>query len=317
MFWEWLILGSSPLRKLVSKRIDPHLSSSLPNLKIELNGDMSGTEEAVKIYPCQEFSLQNFKAIGGVIGLATFFGCSDLHLQNFILGQSEKGQFLFSPIDIECIFDQIILPSQTMIISGGHRFDSWTALQTLSEKIDETRLAYILSGYENMLEQLYLNLELIKACLTSTLGDSQPIIRVLLRPTADYQNGLIEGGSIITDLISSETQQLNRGDIPYFFRRLNSKGIFFFKSADLEHSPVPDIDLEKFNLQFHESLPDWYKFVIANFRNMTNGGIIELSHQLMSMRKINHSRGDGIEVRYQGDHILYKSKFRAIKSIVT
>lgn len=51
-------------------------------------------------------------------------------------------------------------------------------------------------------------------------------VRVIIRHTLDYKN------KIATDLIEEEIVQLERGDVPYFFKFIGSGELYYFKEKN-------------------------------------------------------------------------------------
>ncbi|MGK5082405.1 hypothetical protein WDW37_03790 [Bdellovibrionota bacterium FG-1] len=108
-------------------------------------------------------------------------------------------------------------------------------------------------------------------------------IRVILRDTSSYRLALLgEQKQWHPTVLPSEQQQLNRQDIPYFFRTMGSNKLRYFSSAlvDLESS-ASEVELESYLfprleiMRIHENLG--CDFGWKNRRSLREAGLMQLA----------------------------------------
>lgn len=237
IFWEWLFLGASPLRGLLDNQVD-NLFSCLPKLHFETN--TSYRDGAVELFTCNDdlkLNSNDFLQMGAILALFSFFGITDLHRDNTILGR-KNGKFICGALDIESFFDKVELPAQTLLIPSkliepfrcGYN-------QILTSSQDEPaveQFLYIGDGYYRGLNFLSEKFEDINDILTSLIKQYNPIIRRVLKSTKQYA-AIRKESSPNTVLDLSESNQLIRGDIPYFFKFPTTKDVYFYADKNLEN----------------------------------------------------------------------------------
>lgn len=175
------------------------------------------------IESCHTQSL-NFGDYGFLVGYCFFLGIQDLHAKNVI--QSIIGP---QPIDIEVIFSDLIAPCQTLLVPGPNIEYSRTPLSLYGSlnQISSAQIKEMILGFDALFETIKINHEKIIMILGSI--NLEPI-RVIFRDTRDYES------NAITDLIEEEVLQIQRGDIPYFFKYLNTTEVLYYST---ETSSVP------------------------------------------------------------------------------
>ena len=118
-FWEWLFIGSSPLRKVLDDILfeASPITASWP-LTTFLTDDnfSSGNVGFISATQGGAVSLQEARQIGFTFGIVLWFGLGDLHYQNIVVGKQAGDKFIFAPLDIESIFEDVFLPSQTLLL---------------------------------------------------------------------------------------------------------------------------------------------------------------------------------------------------------
>lgn len=238
MLWEWLFLSTeSPLRQRMVK-----ICSSLPNLHFQPSKTFfleGGSVEQLKTrLPKQnELNLDHFQSVGQMIAILIWFGISDLHVKNVCFGMDKNSRFVFCPIDIECILNHLVLPSQTHLLPSSSIGKKNCGLYEIKKYLlihnAQNAVGAICRGYINALEFLTANKELINNVLISMRNIDRAPIRMILKPTKIYY-GAMQGHRADNpiDFLECEKEQMERGDIPYFFRTIQSDELFFFKEEN-------------------------------------------------------------------------------------
>ncbi|OGQ22118.1 MAG: hypothetical protein A3C46_09735 [Deltaproteobacteria bacterium RIFCSPHIGHO2_02_FULL_44_16] len=122
IFWEWLFLGvDSPFRHALKEFCFYSEYSEnnflLPNLLFSIVNEIPqyGYVERLEYQKANKYTLAEFEAIGATVALLGWFGLSDLHKENVALGRDVNGKLIFCPIDIEILFHDFSLISQTCL----------------------------------------------------------------------------------------------------------------------------------------------------------------------------------------------------------
>ena len=130
VYLERLFLGTIDFRSKVNEVFDrqglPSPFAWLPELVFG-GADLyeEGYVEEIELNePDGDLPDSDFEGIGCVIALLVWFGLGALHCQNILSGRSTvNGQFIFTPIDIECALERIGLPSDALLLPGKIRDD--------------------------------------------------------------------------------------------------------------------------------------------------------------------------------------------------
>ena len=160
---------------------------------------------------------------------------ADLHQENIALGISSNGQIIFTPLDIESALESYTLPSQTHILPSTNVLPELCGLskfvRLLNNKFDFDCVLALCLGYLESLQILIENDRVLSESIFAIDGLDHIPVRLFLRPTREYF-GLLRNKETPPDppLFSSEVEQLERGDIPYFFRFLNSHDILYYSA---------------------------------------------------------------------------------------
>jgi hypothetical protein len=258
VLWEWLLLGhDSPLRGLLAEAAERDglgdAFGFLPTLRFHrTRSPYAGDVEALRLEPLRSASRANRRelavAVGRSLALWSWLGVSDLHWENLALGVDERGRIVFGPLDIEMIFDDFELPTQTKLLPDAdpeyavvcqHAAGLRRVLPYLGKPIDLAELFALLAAYRAMLAFLERHASAIGKLLSALPALRQTPIRVCLRGTEEYLNPNV--GELWPPLLDAEAEQLARGDVPYFFRLYGRPGIHYF--ADRSLSRVDRIPL--------------------------------------------------------------------------
>ena len=252
LFWERLFLSSkSPLRTTVddlflrTKARSPFLSVPQLNFSVE-SADDGGKVERIALQPFSGKDLtESFcDSVGRCLALLTALGIADLHQENIGLGISSDGQSIFMPLDIESAFENYTLPSQTHILPSTNVVPELCGLSNfvrlLNTEFDFERVLALCLGYLECLQVLIENDRVLSESIFAIEGLDRTPVRLFLRSTREYF-GLLhnKAAPIEPPLFSSELEQLERGDIPYFFRFLSSHEILYYSApGKFTHSDI-------------------------------------------------------------------------------
>ncbi len=241
ILWEWLVLcADSPLRALLRDAsheddIGPGAFDFLPDLRFFPSRTEAGGEvQRVALEPLPRSSAASRRDLARVVGRAlalfSWLGVSDLHWENLVVGLDPRGRVVFAPLDVEMILADLSLPTETKLLPDAD-----------PEYADLCRHA---SGVRRVLPYLGKPVAAVFAELPRL---RETPIRVCLRSTGDYVRARSE--PIWPPLLDEESEQLARGDIPYFFRLYGQPGIHYYADASLRrtgrlplHGDVPRLD---------------------------------------------------------------------------
>jgi hypothetical protein len=208
----------------------------VPLLAFEFDGTGTRCAGRVQILRTSPMNSQHitdnyFASVGGLIALCTWFGLGDLHWENIFSGETAEGQTLLSPVDIECIFDHVTLPSQTSLLPSNSVGSPICGLSVLANFLTDKGIrpnaAAICEGYLAAISLLSASEDHIIEILHSLSAIYETPIRSVLRPTREYRDWQAHkmDESVFCE---DELRQLRRGDIPYFFRYLAKPKLFFY-----------------------------------------------------------------------------------------
>jgi hypothetical protein len=270
VFWEHLFFGStSPLRPLLTEGItSPWLArvfdSSIFSLNVVQGASGKGPlgsgriEDALTGAPNPEdkdFLLFN---LGALCAYCVALGIEDLNYENTLL--TREG---LKVIDAELVSNNSVFLFHTGLIwfdrraagmSGASRM-LWSFLKLGSLSREETVL--LLRGFIEAMQHLASRADRLRELIQGlALGERSLPIRVLLNSTARYSlwlrnhsninvqdsfngerpPGPVDLGALqVTQklvFLKEEQAQLERGEIPYFFRFYGGKDIFYLDSPD-------------------------------------------------------------------------------------
>ncbi|MBK8257226.1 MAG: hypothetical protein IPK82_31700 [Polyangiaceae bacterium] len=255
--WEELFLGAeSPLLQLLDNLAVEQLGtpafSFLPRLQFKPSETpTSRLVESVHLQPFadskSERVLQLAEIAGRFAALFSWFGVADLHWENLVLGQDHHGEIVFAPLDVEMVLDEFTLPTQTKFLPESdpdivdicrHSCGARRLLPFIGKPVNGKLTVAMAAAYYHAFRFLNRNAQNISRVISSLPTLQTAPIRVLLRGTDEY---VFSGKKDVwPPLLEAEKLQLARGDIPYFFRLIGKKGIFYYTHPDLtEYSCLP------------------------------------------------------------------------------
>lgn len=192
---------------------------------------------------------QNLKAIGALFGFIFWYGITDLHKENMFLG-TKNNKLIFFPLDIECLFSATSRISQTLLLPNTElpkeKCGFWALLDHMKEAEQDKKILFLKSFIDsvNLLNfHRQDNIDRLMKIIKEL--NYQPKIRVILKNTKKYQESMNTPSS--TDsFFAEELVQLERSDIPYFFKFINSEKLYYFNTRTSYQEA--HINLKKINI---------------------------------------------------------------------
>lgn len=251
--WERLVLdGGSPLRRVLdgAARAEGRDGAFgfLPDLKFYGEDLLWGEVEALELEPLGEMSPQEALELARIVGRSLAFwswlGVSDLHWENLALGRTEGGSIVFTPLDVESIFDDLSRPTETKLLPDAdpevadvcrHACGVRRVLPFLGKPVHARHVAAMAADYSTTLDLLDRRAGRLAEAITSVPGLRETPIRVCLRGTDVYVRAMRGSEEEVwPPFLAAEEEQMARGDVPYFFRLFGRPGIFYYSDAALE-----------------------------------------------------------------------------------
>jgi hypothetical protein len=252
VFWEWLVLSDeSPLRRLLAAKaardaLGPGAFAFLPTLRFfGPSARDAGEVERVTLEPLGKLGGEDRRdlaaAAGRGLALFSWLGVSDLHWENLMLGRGRDGSIVFAPLDIESVLSDLSLPTETKLLPDPdpeyaavcrHACGVRRLLPFLGKPVEAASLGTMVGAYFSMLTFLDRNATAVAKVLSAERGLRTAPIRVCLRGTDEY----VRSRSVPPwpPLLDAEAEQLERGDIPYFFRLYGQPGIRYYADPTLK-----------------------------------------------------------------------------------
>jgi hypothetical protein len=267
VLWEWLVLAAeSPLRQLLAGAAEQDglgrgAFDFLPELTFfGAQSGVGGEVERIELEPLGAISNENRRALATIVGrslaLWSWLGVCDLHWENLVLGLGSAGQIVFAPLDVEIILADLSLPTETKLLPDAdpeyaeicrHASGVRRVLPYLGKPVDGADLLEMAGAYRGTLAFLDRHAGSIANIFTNLPGLRETPIRVCLRGTDEYVRARSE--PLWPPLLEAELEQLDRGDIPYFFRLYGRRGIHYYADPALtqlktipSEGDVPQLD---------------------------------------------------------------------------
>jgi hypothetical protein len=253
--WERLLLSAkSPLRRALldaARDADvPDAFAFLPDLAFHAAQDGVGGEvDPIDLTPLPAMTAARRRSLAIVLGrslaLWSWLGVSDLHWENLALGAAADGAIVLAPLDVEMILSDLELPAETHLLPDAdpeyadtyrHACGARRALAYLGKPVRAEDVAAIAAGYAETLAILDAHAKAIAEAVASVAELREAPIRVSLRGTDEYVRARV--GPVWPPLLDAESEQLARGDIPYFFRLYGQPGIRWYTEASLTRTGV-------------------------------------------------------------------------------
>lgn len=220
IYWEWLFFGkTSPLAEFFKHR------ESIFGLTIEFENELfwGRSKEIVESKRELPTDKQLF-GFGYLLGYAYAFGIQDLFSENVI--RTENG---LQVIDAEVVLSKFVLPQESFLLPfRGCAFERSALSHLLSSETEVTQLVFgkIVDGFCEVLSEFNQKGPRIIEALSIELDIKKVPVRVLLRDTRSYCNW--RDATPDKSWLAEELQQLERGDVPYFFKYVGSTELHCF-----------------------------------------------------------------------------------------
>jgi hypothetical protein len=267
VFWEWLFLSAqSPLRQFLAQAAErdglgERTFAFLPDLSFASPRARDGSEvQVLTLDPLPKLDADRKRDLATIVGRSiafwAWFGVADLHWENLVLGVDKQNQIIFSPLDIEMVWADLSLPTETKLLPDAdeeyadicrHAAGVRRILPYLGKPIDVGDSLAMAAAYQQMLSFLDRHARELANLMGELPEFHQMPIRICLRGTEEYVQG--DPKSLWPPLLDEEKEQLARGDIPYFFRLYDQPGIHYFANRELSEiktlpteGDVPQLD---------------------------------------------------------------------------
>ncbi|HVU00691.1 MAG TPA: hypothetical protein VHE30_03035 [Polyangiaceae bacterium] len=254
VFWEELLLSAkSPLRRALAEAaardpIGKDALGFLPDLAVTtLPSGIGGRVRRIELAP---LPAPSGRVTGGVavaagraIAFFSWFGVADLHWENLALGQAPDGGVVFAPLDVELVLGDFALPTETNLLPAAdpelgevyrHAAGIRRVLPWLGKPVRAETVLALATAYLEMLAFLDRHATALAEAVRRAPGFRRAPIRVSLRGTEEYVRARSE--PVFPPLLDAETEQLMRGDVPYFFRTYGRPGIRYYTAPSLRRS---------------------------------------------------------------------------------
>jgi hypothetical protein len=251
LVWERLMLSAdSPLRRFLDEAahhdgLGPEAFGFLPDLKFFGARARGGGEvERVALAPLPAPSAGERRALARTVGrslaLWSWLGVSDLHWENLVLGVDPRGRVVFAPLDVEMILADLSLPTETKLLPDAdpevaaicrHAAGVRRVLPYLGKPVEADDVVALAAAYRGTLAFLDRHARAIAGVFAGLPALRETPIRVCLRGTDEYVRARTEPPW--PPLLDAEAEQLDRGDVPYFFRLYGRPGIHYYGDREL------------------------------------------------------------------------------------
>jgi hypothetical protein len=259
--------------------------------------------EYLKLTPAQELSRDDCLQIGAYLAVSLALGLTDCHQGNLLMGRLRDGVFTFVSVDCETVLTDMSEPGA----SGFFRLKSSCPcpgpycrsfglgiLQNFPQHSQKIMAASVLSGFQGMLRLLIDHHSNVAAAVCEFLRSHQLVRRVLLNSTFKYAQAI--AAADFSGFCPEEQEQLERGEIPYFFQIHGEAEVYYWQSHT-ECTPLyprPQAS-ELPGLESREKL--------ASLRSKV---IPLITRSLDFWPEANYSSHSGeLSITYKRDHILY------------
>lgn len=247
-FWEHLFFGKNspllPLFNSIGSNGTRPLSDYLFHLNVEIDHPWLGYSQEIRS-DSNNINLEHFYSFGVLLGYCYLFGIRDLHKYNLVVKENH-----LQVIDAEVVLTNLILPNETLLFPFKEiPFTSSAASLIMSALNSCTQVQYqkILCGYFDIATVIIDKLDPICSIFEDKSISSHPI-RVILKNTQHYRD-FLNGLKKDDGFFNEEIIQMKRGDIPYFFKYVGQKNLYYCstKSSIQSVKTVPSSLLKDIN----------------------------------------------------------------------
>lgn len=215
IYWEWLFFGkNSPLSFFFQhSTFSATPAKTIFNLGIEMGADFKGSSHEIRSSNIPT-TREHLYSLGVLLGYCYVFGIRDLHRNNVV-----KTETHLQVIDAEVVLSRLLLPHETLLLPfkevGRDLCGASSVLDWANVSPEQTEI--VLRGYYDVFQCFTLNLAGIRRTFEELQNVIERIpVRHILRDTIHYRSARANPPEI--PIFESELVQLERGDIPYFFK---------------------------------------------------------------------------------------------------
>lgn len=241
VFWEWFFFGvDSPLKSALDgpTTATPPIQDGIFNLNVEMGEKFSGISKGIIEVDTSEIDQKSHAyQLGGLIAYCYLFGIRDLHKGNVIRTKNH-----LQVIDAEVIFSKILLPNETLLLPFKETtFEICGARKSFAnpEVLSTESICDILRGYFDLFLTVINSHESVTEVFSSYKDQMLKIpIRHIMRDTAHYRKW--RENKIMPSVVfcDDELLQLERGDVPYYFKFLDDPRLYSYTSSDGDYTPI-------------------------------------------------------------------------------
>jgi hypothetical protein len=253
VYWEWLFFGNeTPLKELLNSplQLDPgakfegaiSIASSVLGLQVSnqrsIHSGFSREISRIDKFDLARSHEQIFK-YGVLIFYCYVFGILDIHNENIIFSENR-----FQVIDAEIVLSKLLLPDETLLLPFKDISFEDSALCLVFKSLESLSpddFFALVAGFASCAFEIDKETKNIDEILNDELSKNLEVpIRVIFRNTRKYYQHL--RGEIALSLMPEEKIQMDRGDIPYFFKFINHSDLFWYTSpeGEFQTAQVPD-----------------------------------------------------------------------------
>ena len=238
VFWESFFFGkNSPLKNCFQNL---SLSEVIFNLEVEVFDDHGGLSKIVSEVTESEISPSHAYSFGVLTAYSYIFGIRDLHKGNVMRTKTH-----LQVIDAEAVLSKILLPNETLLLPFKETtFNICAAKKSFNnpQSIDVENITGILLGYFDLFSLVIDSREKLLSIFDEQKEKMLKIpVRHIMRDTANYRKWREQQISPTVPLCQNELSQLERGDVPYFFKFIGDPTLYAYTSptGDYEAVSVP------------------------------------------------------------------------------
>jgi hypothetical protein len=238
IYWEWFFFGNnSPIKNI----FEPKIAEVLFNLDVHFdNGDCGFSKQVIESSEDHDKDAHAYN-LGILIAYSYIFGIRDLHEGNLI----KKSAYL-QVIDAEVVFSKILLPNETLLlpfkITTAEDCGAKKSFDNINE-IDLQSMKLILTGYFDLFLNILEKRDQLLAVINQHREKMLTIpVRHIMRDTIQYRKWLEEKLIPAIPFCRDELKQLERGDIPYYFKLIGQPELYSYTgpTGDYEAVSAPD-----------------------------------------------------------------------------
>jgi hypothetical protein len=207
----------SPLAGLfaVKNNAAGSLRDHIFNLEVEVGEDFSGISRQVETFSGVRDERALGHSLGVLLAYCYIFGIRDLHHHNLIRVKSH-----LQVIDAEVVLVKLLLPNETLLLPFKDIGPESAGIRHLTEipaPLSAEMVSAILAGYCETFDRIESVLpEMTKVFAGLQTEMARVPVRHIARDTIVYRDW--KTSSPKTPFFKEELEQLERGDIPYFFK---------------------------------------------------------------------------------------------------